>query len=82
MTVALNLAYVALVGIWLINASSIILPVPVNVIIHSVLIIYIGCHRSLNLLATEEEGGAALEDREVLSSADGKFLIRISIIFV
>eukprot|EP01036_Dinobryon_divergens_P032009 gene32009-41511_t len=33
-------------------------------------IVYIGCHRSINLLRSEEEGGVAASERETLSAAD------------
>lgn len=65
----LNFSYLALFAIWA-AAYFIVIPVPVNLIVHSCLIIYIGSHRSLNLLTPESEGGAAAADREVLTAAD------------
>lgn len=42
----------------------------VNVVVTATLIVYIGSHRSLRLLATEEEGGVANADKEVMSTKD------------
>lgn len=51
----LTLSYVLLFVFW--GASNFILiPVSVNLIVTSTLIIYIGSHRSLRLLVTEDEG--------------------------
>jgi minor histocompatibility antigen H13 len=67
--IILTLAYVALFAIW--GASGFVLiPVPVNLIITSSLIVFIGCHRSLRLLKTPEQGGSSKEDKEVLSAQD------------
>lgn len=41
-----------------------------NLIVTSTLIVYIGSHKSLRLLVSESEGGAAQADKEVLSAQD------------
>ena len=48
MTPLTFVAYASLLGIW-VAANFVIIPVPVNLIASSTLIIYIGCHRSLKL---------------------------------
>lgn len=53
---ALTGSYVALFGIWLLS-GFVAIPVPVNLILTSTLILFVGCHRSLRLLASEAEGG-------------------------
>lgn len=67
--ILLNLSYFALFSIW---AASYwyALPMSPNVVATATLIVYIGSHRSLRLLATEEEGGASSEAKEVLTSTD------------
>lgn len=65
----LTLSYIALIGIWA-ASSAVVIPVPVNLIVTSTLIIFIGCHRSLALLETGEDGKAVIE-RETLSTKDG-----------
>lgn len=62
-------AYVALFGIWALSYFYAI-DMSVNVVATATLIVYIGSHRSLRLLATEEEGGYSKESKEVMSSAD------------
>lgn len=65
----LTLSYILLIALW--GASGfIVIPVSVNLICMSTLIIYIGSHRSLKLLMTEEEGGVASKDKEVLTAQD------------
>ena len=64
----LNLAYFALFGIW--AASYIVLiPVSINLIVHSSLIIFIGAQRSLCLLETSADGTKVVE-RETISQTD------------
>ena len=65
----LSLSYVALFGIW---ASSYFyaIDMSINVVVTATLIVYIGSHRSLRLLATEEEGGLSSASKEVMSSSD------------
>ena len=65
----LTLAYSILFGMW---AASyyVVIPMSVNVVVTATLIVYIGSHRSLRLLATEEEGGVANADKEVMSTKD------------
>jgi minor histocompatibility antigen H13 len=65
----LQLSYVTLFGLWL-ASNYVLIPVPVNLIITSTLIVYIGSHRSLKLLLTEEQGGASKDEKEVMTSAD------------
>ena len=65
----LTLSYIALFSIWGLSGFFVI-PVPANLIITSSLIVFIGCHRSLRLLATEAEGGAPKEEKEMLSAKD------------
>lgn len=65
----LNLAYFLLVIFWGIS-YFVVLPVPVNLIVTSTAIIYIGSHRSLNLLVSEADGGFAHDEKEVLSAKD------------
>ena len=70
-------AYVALFGIWALSYFYAI-DMSVNVVATATLIVYIGSHRSLRLLATEEEGGYSKESKEVMSSADaGRRVIRL-----
>jgi len=65
----LYLSYAGLFGVW---AASyfVLIPVPVNLILTSTLIVYIGSHRSLRLLISEAEGGAPASEKEVLTSGD------------
>ena len=65
----LTASYIALFSIWGLS-GFVAIPVPVNLIVTSTLILYIGCHRSLRLLATEAEGGVPKEEKEVLSAKD------------
>lgn len=65
----LQLSYVTLFGLWL-ASNYVLIPVPVNLIITSTLIVYIGSHRSLKLLLTEEQGGVSKDEKEVMTSAD------------
>jgi minor histocompatibility antigen H13 len=65
----LTLAYCLLVGFWAIS-YFIVLPIPVNLIVTSTAIIYIGSHRSLTLLLSEAEGGLSHDEKEVLSAKD------------
>lgn len=67
--VLLTLSYVALFSLWGLSAVFLI-PVSVNLVITSTLIIYIGSHRSLRLLATEAQGGVPSSEKEVLSASD------------
>jgi minor histocompatibility antigen H13 len=65
----LTLAYCLLVGFWAIS-YLVALPIPVNLIVTSTAIIYIGSHRSLTLLLSEAEGGVSNDEKEVLSAKD------------
>lgn len=65
----LTLSYIILFGIWALQ-SFVLIPVSVNLVTTSTLILYIGCHRSIKLLATEAEGGIPAADKEVLSAGD------------
>jgi minor histocompatibility antigen H13 len=65
----LTASYVLLFVFW--GASNFILiPVSLNLIVTSSLIIYIGSHRSLRLLVTEDEGGVPAAQKEILSAQD------------
>mmetsp|Transcript_15671 Transcript_15671/g.26149 ORF Transcript_15671/g.26149 Transcript_15671/m.26149 type:complete len:373 (+) Transcript_15671:101-1219(+) len=65
----LSLAYLVLFAFWALS-YVIVIPVPLNLIVQSTLIVYIGCHRSLTLLVKESDGGVASGDKEVLSMTD------------
>lgn len=65
----LTFSYVILFSFWLLS-YYIVIPVPLNLVVTSSLIVFIGSHRSLNLLLSEAEGGVSIEDKEVISSAD------------
>jgi len=67
--VLLTLSYVVLFGIWAATYWYAI-PMSPNVVLTATLIVYIGSHRSLRLLATEAEGGVAAKDKEVMTSKD------------
>ncbi len=75
-------AYVVLALCWMWSSvASVLIPVPVNVVVSATCIVYIGCHRSLRLLISEEHGGVASADKEVLSSSDAyKFPIIGSVV--
>ena len=64
----LILAYLTLFGLWLASYYFLI-PVPVNLIATSTLIVFIGSYRSLSLLQTGSDGKAVVE-REVLTKKD------------
>jgi hypothetical protein len=64
------LSYAALFGFWGLS-NVVLIPVPVNLIATSTLIILIGCHRSLALLETGDDGKVVIE-RETISKEDGK----------
>lgn len=65
----LNFAYLLLFSFWLLS-YVIVIPVPLNLIVQSTCIVYIGSHRSINLLVSESDGGMASSDKEVLSIND------------
>ena len=65
----LTLSYVALFAVWGLS-SVVLIPVPLNLIVTSTLIVFIGCHRSLRLLKTEAQGGTPKEEKETLSAQD------------
>jgi minor histocompatibility antigen H13 len=67
--VFLTFSYLALFTIWAVS-YYVVIPVPVNLIATSTLIVFIGSHRSLNLLTHESEGGVPSEEKEVLSASD------------
>lgn len=68
-TVLLNLCYVLLFAFWAIS-YYVVIPVPVNLIVTSTTIVFIGSYRSLQLLVSEADGGPSKEDKEVLSAND------------
>ena len=65
----LTLAYTIMFSMWAISYFYAI-DVSINVVTTATLLVYIGSHRSLRLLATEDEGGMAAKDKEVMSSKD------------
>ena len=65
----LNLAYLTLFMFWALS-YVIVIPVSLNLIVQSTMIVYIGSHRSLTLLVKEADGGAKSQDTEVLSMND------------
>ena len=67
--IMLTLSYVILFGIWAMSYWY-AMPMGPNVVLTATLIIYIGSHRSLRLLATEAEGGLAAKDKEVMTTKD------------
>jgi minor histocompatibility antigen H13 len=67
--ILLTSSYFALLGIWGLS-GFILIPVSVNLVVTSTLILYIGCHRSLRLLLSEEHGGVPSSEKEILSAAD------------
>lgn len=62
-------SYAALFFIWGISYFYAI-PVSVNVIITSTILIYIGAHRSLRLLIDEVDGGAPSKDKDIMTTSD------------
>ena len=60
----LTFSYIILFSFWLLS-YYIVIPVPLNLVVTSSLIVFIGSHRSLNLLLSESEGGVSIEDKEV-----------------
>jgi minor histocompatibility antigen H13 len=48
----------------------IVIPVPLNLIVTSTLIVFIGSHRSLNLLVSEAEGGLSNEEKSSITATD------------
>lgn len=69
MNVLLILSYLSLFGIWACSYFY-ALDMSLNVIATATLIVFIGSHRSLRLLATEDEGGAPVAEKEVMSTKD------------
>ena len=65
----LTASYATLFSMWAYSYYY-VLPMSPNVVITATLIVYIGSHRSLRLLATEAEGGVASNDKEVMSTKD------------
>ena len=65
----LTFSYLVLFSFWLLS-YYVIIPVPLNLVVTSSLIVFIGSHKSLSLLLSESEGGVSIEEKEVISSAD------------
>eukprot|EP00605_Chrysophyceae_sp_TOSAG23-4_P002264 GSChrysophyteH1.ASY1.ANO1.2508.1 assembled CDS len=65
----LSLAYTSLIGLW---ASSYfyVVPISFNVVSTATIIVYIGSHRSLRLLASESEGGTPKAEKDVMKMQD------------
>mmetsp|Transcript_35581 Transcript_35581/g.46940 ORF Transcript_35581/g.46940 Transcript_35581/m.46940 type:complete len:456 (-) Transcript_35581:220-1587(-) len=64
-------SYALLLLLWIIT-QKVLIPVPVNLILTSTAIIYIGCHRSLRLRNALDEDGKPkpAEEREVMTQKD------------
>jgi minor histocompatibility antigen H13 len=62
-------AYLLLFSFWALS-YFIVIPVPLNLIVTSTAIVYIGSYRSLNLLVSEANGGPRKEEKETLSASD------------
>eukprot|EP01038_Epipyxis_sp_PR26KG_P003960 gene3960-5679_t len=65
----LTTSYIALFAFWLLS-YFILIPIPLNLIVTSTLIVYIGSHRSLNLLLSESDGGTPTSEKSTISTAD------------
>jgi len=65
----LTFAYIILFAFWGLS-YYVVIPVPLNLIVTSTAIVFIGSHRSLNLLVSEEDGGPVKEEKEVLTAND------------
>lgn len=65
----LTASYLVLFGFWALS-YFVVIPVPLNLVVTSTAIVFIGSHRSLNLLASESEGGVPREEKEVMSAND------------
>lgn len=65
----LLLAYVLLFSFWAVS-YYVALPVTLNLIVTSTAIVFIGSHRSLNLLVSEEHGGPKKDEKETISAND------------
>jgi minor histocompatibility antigen H13 len=67
--ILLTVSYIGLFSIWALSGVY-ALPVAVNLNLTSTLILYIGSHRSLRLLVSEQDGGASSKERETISKKD------------
>lgn len=67
--ILLTLSYGILFAVWGLSYFY-AMPVSLNLITMSTLIIYIGSHRSLRLLLSEAEGGISSKEKEVISTND------------
>jgi minor histocompatibility antigen H13 len=67
--VLLPFSYVLLFLFW-ISSNFIVIPVPLNLVVTSTLIVYIGSHRSLRLIISEQDGGKPAADKEIISQSD------------
>lgn len=65
----LLLAYVLLFSFWAVS-YFVALPVSLNLIVTSTSIVFIGSHRSLNLLVSESDGGPKKDEKETISAKD------------
>jgi minor histocompatibility antigen H13 len=65
----LLLSYALLFSFWAVSYFM-VLPVPLNLIVTSTAIVFIGSHRSLSLLLSEAEGGPNKDEKETLSASD------------
>ena len=55
----LTFSYLVLFSFWLLS-YYVIIPVPLNLVVTSSLIVFIGSHKSLSLLLSESEGGVSI----------------------
>jgi len=65
----LTIAYLGLISLT-VAANFCDVPVYMNLIAMSTLIIYIGCHKSLSLLVSEADGGGSDKHKDVLTADD------------
>lgn len=65
----LTFSYLALFSFWC-ASNFVYIPVPLNLVVTSTLIVFIGSHRSLRLLTSEKDGGAPAGNKEVISASD------------
>ena len=68
--VILYAAYIVLAGFWSCSYFNILIPVWLNLIITSTMVVFIGSHRSLGLLVEEKHGGAPSASKETMTTKD------------
>jgi len=65
----LTFAYIILFAFWALS-YYVVIPIPLNLIVTSTSIVFIGSYRSLHLLVSEEDGGLVKDEKEVLTASD------------